>query len=93
MGGAPPLPLGFAPQGAKKGTFLHFSAPEDQPGGFEGTQANRLPRAGHLRSLPPTDQGSPRLGRGSWRPELGSVWPADLTPTAMCGIQDLAEPF
>ena len=66
MGGAPPLPLGFAPQGAKKGTFLHFSAPEDQPGGFEGTQANRLPRAGHLRSLPPDGPGgSPDIRRGN----------------------------
>lgn len=35
MGGAPPLPGGFAPQGVKKCKFLPLFAPEDQkpPGG------------------------------------------------------------
>ena len=37
MGGAPPLPHDFAPQGGKKGPFLALLAPEDQgPKGAPG---------------------------------------------------------
>ena len=50
MGGAPPLPHDFAPQGAKKGPFLALFAPEDQgpkwhagalpAGGWEGHEGH-----------------------------------------------------
>ena len=51
MGGAPPLPHNFAPQGVKNWPFLALFAPEDQgPGG---------PRFGALR---PWGRGVPRRG-------------------------------
>ena len=49
MGGAPPPPLGFAPQGSKKGVFcpflgLRYGAPE---GGFSPPETPRIkPRQG-----------------------------------------------
>ena len=70
MGGAPPLPLGFAPQGAKNGHFWAifgpFSGlPEGVPGEAQATEDAE--RAG-----PEGPSGRPRRPRGATLP--GTLW-------------------
>ena len=65
MGGAPPLPHDFAPQGSKNGPFLAGFRPEDQgPGGGLRTPENRGWRG----------SGGPRPRPGSDPPIPGPAW-------------------
>ena len=68
MGGAPPLPHDFAPQGSKNGPFLAGFRPEDQgPGG--GLRTPRKPRLeGGLGPPPQARAGPAHTGAGLGRP-------------------------